>query len=37
MQAHTRADKVTEKGDKVENLGGGWIGRRRILNDQEGG
>lgn len=36
MQAHTRADKVIEKGDKVGNLGG-WIGRRRILNAQEGG
>lgn len=37
MQAHTRADKVIEKGDKVGDLGGGWIGGRRILNDQEGG
>lgn len=36
MQARTRADKVTEKGDKVENLGG-WIGGRRVLKDQEGG
>lgn len=37
MQAHTRADKVIEKGDKVGYLGEGWIGGRRILNDQEGG
>lgn len=37
MQAHTRADKVIEKGDKVGNLRGRWIGSKRILYDQEGG